>query len=284
MKRQRWFEIHDSRWFPGFLRDLVTEALEAVWNENRTYRPIARPLREALRQSGADCVVDLCSGGGGPWLGLYDEVAAGQPLQVHLTDRYPSTGLRAHANELRSCGCHRHVTASEQPVDARFVPSNLRGFRTMFSSFHHFDPVEARAMLADAFVQREGIAVFEAARRNAGTMLLLIGVPILALRAAARARPVRLRRIAWTFVVPVVPLVLWIDGLLSCLRSYAVEDLRELTVGLESPDYEWQLGEASGGKVEIRYLIGTPAPAARIRRAKDDLQPESEIGDNLARH
>ena len=67
-------------------------------------------------------------------------------------------------------------------------------------------------------------------------------------------------------VVPVVPAVLWIDGVLSCLRSYSVKDLRELTMGLEAPNYEWQAGEAEGGPVAIRYLIGTPA----ARLAEDE--------------
>jgi len=40
MDRQRWFEIHDQPWFPAFLRDLVTESLEAIWTETGTPRPV----------------------------------------------------------------------------------------------------------------------------------------------------------------------------------------------------------------------------------------------------
>ena len=90
MQRQRWFEIHDQAWFPTFLRDLTTEALEAVWIANRIYHPIAERLREAVRRSGAHRIIDLCSGGGGPWAGLYDEVAGGEPITLCLTDFYPN--------------------------------------------------------------------------------------------------------------------------------------------------------------------------------------------------
>lgn len=251
MHRQRWFEIHDQPWFPAFLRDRVTEALEAVWNANRTYAPIAGLLRAAVRQSGARQIVDLCSGGGGPWLGLYPDVANGQALTVWLTDLYPNAILarRTGSEALKAC------TA---PVDARSVPADLPGFRTIFSSFHHFDPEAARAMLANAFVHRQGIGIFEAARCTPWTLLAVQAVPILGMREAARARPVRFRRIAWTFLVPVVPLALWIDGLLSCLRSYSLADLRELTEGLTAPDYTWEIGEARTGRVPIRYLIGQP--------------------------
>ncbi|HLJ77409.1 MAG TPA: hypothetical protein VKT75_08345 [Acidobacteriaceae bacterium] len=260
MERQRWFEIHDSRWFPGYLRDLVTEALEAVWNTNHTYRPIAGRLREALQRSGSDCIVDLCSGGGGPWLGLYDDIARGQPLAVRLTDLYPNARLIAArcGNGNDRIEAQSGISACSEPVDARCVPVNLRGFRTIFSSFHHFDPEAARAMLEDAFRRREGIAVFEAARRDPLTLLSVAGVGLLSLRVAVMQRPVRASRLVFTFLLPVIPVTLWIDGLLSCLRSYSLNDMRELTAGLTAPDYAWEVGEERSGTVPIRYLMGTP--------------------------
>ena len=120
------------------------------------------------------------------------------------------------------------------------------------------DPDAARAMLADAFQRREGIAVFEGARRDAWTLIAVTAMPFLGLRAAARARPFRWDRFVWTFVLPVVPATLWVDGLLSCLRSYSLQDLGELTAGLSAPDYMWQIGDQRGGRVPIRYLVGSP--------------------------
>jgi len=262
MRRQRWFEVHDQPWFPAFLRDLVTEALEAVWNGNRTYRSIAARLREAVRRSGARQIVDLCSGGGGPWLGLYPEVADGQPLRVWLTDQYPNSlltaGMRDGSAEASGQGPSGALLACREPVDARAVPRDLGGFRTIFSSFHHFDPESARAMLADAFAHRQGIGIFEAARCTPWTLLAVNAMPLLELREAARARPVRFPRLFWSFVVPVIPATLWVDGMLSCLRSYSLADLAELTEGLTAEDYAWEIGEAGGGRVPIRYLIGCP--------------------------
>ena len=252
MQRQRWFEIHDQPWFPAFLRDRVTESLEAVWNQNRTYRPIAGRLRAAVQRSGAGQIVDLCSGGGGPWLGLYPDVVDGAAIPVCLTDFYPNTLVLNREAEA-------HLTAWREPVDARHVPAELRGFRTIFSSFHHFDPEAARAMLADAFERREGIGVFEGARRNVWTLIAVTAMPFLGIRAALTARPVRWNRILWSCVIPIVPVLLWVDGMLSCLRSYSLDDLRELTAGLQAPDYEWQIGDEKGGPVPIRYLIGVPS-------------------------
>ena len=258
MRRQAWFEIHDSAWFPPKLRDLVTEGLEKVWEANHTYRPITGRLRRALRQSRTRQVVDLCSGGGGPWLGLFDDVAEGRQLQVCLTDLYPNARLMR-----RVAGSGKGIQAYAEPVDARRIPDELPGFRTMFSSLHHFDPAEAHAILADAFHKREGIGIFEAARPKLKTVLLVTGVPLLALKAALQQRPCRRRLFFWSWVVPVVPAVLWLDGVLSCLRSYSEADMRELIAELQAPDYAWEVGIDRGGLVEIQYLVGIPVdPAA----------------------
>lgn len=255
MQRQRWFELHDQEWFPASMRDLVTEALEAMWNANRTYRCIIPLLRQAIDRSGTNRVVDLCSGGGGPWLSLYEDVSAGRPLEVCLTDLHPNAGVTVSAAR-RNNG----FRTRPEPVDARCVPADVVGFRTIFSSFHHFDPESARSMLADAFRRRQGIAVFEAAQRSPRTMVALTGVPLLALKTAASIRPFRWIRLFWTWILPVIPAVLWVDGILSCLRSYSLDDLRELTEGLSAPDYRWHIGEQNGGTVAITYLIGTPQP------------------------
>ena len=82
MRREEWFELHDHRLFPRFLRDLVTDALEAIWNRTNSYRVIVPRLRAAMEEAGTERIVDLCSGGGGPWLRLRQEFATGDGLPM----------------------------------------------------------------------------------------------------------------------------------------------------------------------------------------------------------
>jgi hypothetical protein len=48
--------------------------------------------------------------------------------------------------------------------------------------------------------------------------------------------------------------------LISCLRAYSVGELHEMTSGLESSGYRWEIGEKAGGWLPLRitYLIGRP--------------------------
>lgn len=254
MNRKPWFELHDSPRYPGFLRDMVTDGLEHTWNTLGSYGCIAALLRRAVAESGARTVVDLCSGGGGPWLSLAAEMkdASGQPVPVVLTDKFPN--LKAFERTRKASG--GRIQFSADPVDARAVDGGLRGFRTVFSAFHHFGPETVRAMLADAFEKREGIGVFELAQPRARTVALCFGMPVLNWLLTPGMRPLGWRRVVWTYLFPVIPFTLWADGILSCLRSYSLADMRELVGGLEAEDYRWEIGEAGRGKARVAYLVG----------------------------
>jgi len=267
MQRRAWFEIHDHRYFPRFLRDLVTDALEAMWNTQDTYGPIVPRLRQALRDAGTNNVVDLCSGGGGPWLRLSREFAGPgkRSPNICLTDIFPN---RRAFERLRE---EADVGFCAAPVNAMQIPRELAGFRTIFSSFHHFKPDDARAILKDAFEARQGIAVFETATRQPRTILVVFLLPFLTLLLAPGIRPFRWSRVLFTYLVPVIPFTLWLDGLLSCLRSYSESDFQDLVSGLAAEDYRWEVGMEQGRAVSVAYLIGCPQGLAETSREEVEL-------------
>jgi hypothetical protein len=256
MGRTELFEIHDHPWFPAFLRDLVTDALQGLWNFSNLYKPILPLLRNALSGAGTKEVIDLCSGGGGPWHQLVRDLERDQhfPISVCLTDKYPNQEgfLRAFSDSNAKIGFDpRSVLATD-------VPADQRGFRTIFSSFHHFRPTDARKVLVDAVERRRGIAIFEMARREPKTMLAICFLPFLILFLTPRIRPFRWARLLWTYVLPAVPFVLWFDGWMSCLRCYSHEELGELVRTLPREGYQWELGTQCDGFLPVTYLIGHP--------------------------
>jgi hypothetical protein len=260
MRRIQFVEIHDQPWFPAFLRDMVTDDLQVLLNLGNPYRAIVQRLGRALERARTHGVVDLCSGAGGPWpwlLRAFDE--EGLAIQVCLTDKYPNSEARASARAASAGGADYYSS----PVDATRVPAGLRGFRTMFSSFHHFPPEQARAILQDAISSGQGIGIFELPGRHLLTLLLVLLVPIGAI-AVPFLRPRRwpglLARLVWTLLLPVVPAVLLFDGIVSCLRAYSLGELRQLAEGPAENKYAWEIGEEKRGalRLPITYLIGYP--------------------------
>jgi hypothetical protein len=259
MRRTELFEIHDHPRFPALLRDLITDALQALWNFGNSYKPILPLLRNALDMVGTRDVLDLCSGGGGPWGQLVRDFESEQhfPISVCLTDKYPNQ----EAFERALSGSNSRIGFDPRPVHATEVPPDLRGFRTMFSSFHHFAATDAREVLVNAVERRKGIAIFETARREPKIVLAICIIPFLILFLTPRIRPFRWSRLFWTYGVPVVPFVLWFDGLMSCLRSYSHEELSELVQSLPEKGYRWKVGTQCGGFLPVTYLIGySPRP------------------------
>lgn len=263
MQRKEWFELHDQRLFPRFLRDLVTDALEALWRFGNSYRVIVPRLALAMQRTGTREVVDLCSGGGGPWPTLHRRFE--EKISVRLTDRYPNLEAFQHASQAAGT----RIGFERRSIDAKHIPARLTGFRTMFSSFHHFNPADARAILADAARQGRGIAIFEAAKRDARTLVLICTLPFAVLALTPAIRPFRWQRLFWTYLVPVVPFTVWFDGIMSCLRSYSVSDMRELTEGLGTENYSWEVGEERSGRVRVVYLIGAPRNVVESERSRE---------------
>jgi hypothetical protein len=257
MASVRLLELHDRPWFPEFLRREVVDALQMVLEATSAYLPVAPRLREALDRAGARRVLDLFSGAGGPWPSLVRlfEKEGPAPPEVFLTDKYPDTAKSSAAEPAPN-----HIHFVSEPVDATEIPEQLAGFRTIFSSFHHFNPCEARCFLQDSASKRRGVGIFEAASRHTLSMLSIFFMPVADWLLAPFRRPFRWSRLLWTYLIPVVPFVLLFDGLASCLRAYSLADLLNLTDGLTTEDYKWEIGEQSGGwlPVQITYVIGCP--------------------------
>jgi hypothetical protein len=254
----RLFEIHEQPWFPQFLREQFVDSLQMILEVTNTYQPIALLLRKRLQENGSERVVDLCSGAGGPWPSLvrdFETHGAVAP-EILLTDKYPST---TKLQSVESPAANRIHFLSDS-IDATRIPKYLRGFRTLFNSFHHLNPVEARDLLQDSVNRRQAIGVFEAPALHTLTVLSLFLIPIASWLFVPFRRPFRWSRLLWTYLIPVIPFVLLFDGLVSCLRAYSVGELHEMTSGIESIGYRWEIGEKAGGwlPVRITYLIGCP--------------------------
>ena len=254
----RLFELHEQAWFPQFLREQFVDSLQMILEVTNTYQPIASMLRKRLEECGSERVVDLCSGAGGPWPSLVRdfEIHGAVAPEVLLTDKYPST---TKLQDVESSTANRIHFLSDS-VDATRIPEYLRGFRTLFSSFHHLNPAEARGLLQDSVNRRQAIGVFEAPARNTLTLLSLLLIPIATWLFVPVRRPFRWSRLLWTYLIPVIPFVLFFDGVISCLRAYSVRELQEMTSAIESSGYRWEIGEHPGGflPVRITYLFGCP--------------------------
>lgn len=205
-------------------------------------------LTQVLDECGVDRIVDIGSGSGGPMQLVLKEMAKLGPLpHVTLTDLYPAPAGSS-------------LDYWPEPVCASNVPPELRGVRTLFTCFHHFNPPVARAVLGNAFAQRQPICIFEATSRTTLAIAASFAIPFLVLFLTPRVRPLSASQIALTYLIPIMPLLALWDGFVSQLRTYSIAELQALTRDYNAPDYVWKcdLIKGSGVPFSTSYLLGLP--------------------------
>jgi HAMP domain-containing protein len=131
----------------------------------------------------------------------------------------------------------------------------------MFNAFHHFRPRDAMAVLRDAVQAGQPIGIFEISERSLRTLVpMFLLVPLLVAITTPFIRPFRWRRLLWTYLVPLVPLACWWDGIVSQLRAYSRAELQDLAKAVGAPTYYWRAGRVPivSNPGYLTYLIGCP--------------------------
>lgn len=249
--RMHWFELADVEWYPRTLAEAGHAYLRRLEELAKVDVPLAERVGQALEESGAERWVDLASGAGGPAPSIRARLAAeGRPVPLTLTDRAPDPEALAAAAEADGVEVH------PEAVDATSVPTALPGLRTLFNALHHFPDGPARAALSDAVAKKQPILTAELSERTLPNVLGSLLIPLFVLLIMPTVRPLRLSWIVFTYLIPILPLTIWWDGLVSHLRTHSQDELRALTEGLD--DYEWTIGQDSLGPGRITWLFGRP--------------------------
>ena len=258
MWRLHLFEFGDKQWFPQVLRDAETAYLAIAYRLSPLPQRWAERISTVLDPGKAAEILDLCSGSGGPMALILEELERrGYQARATLTDLYPNPPSAPHPK----------ISWLAEPVDATRVSPMLAGVRTMFSAFHHFRPDAAKAILKDAYELRRAICIFESGSRTVLTAGMMLGVPVAVLALMPFARPFRWAYLVFTYLIPLVPLIILWDGMVSLVRVYSPEQMQELTEDLRAPDYAWEIGRihVRGIPGGLPYLIGQPAATVGSR-------------------
>ncbi|KAJ5558247.1 hypothetical protein N7535_008461 [Penicillium sp. DV-2018c] len=238
--RSQLLEIGDQTWCPTWLHQHEQLVLTQLWNlripgwsRGSLATQACAVFKEHLKDLSSYTVLDVCAGAGGPTPVLETELnkqleAEGrEPVQFVLTDLYP------HIEEWeRVSKKQQNVSYIETPIDARAVPRVAAGSgkecRIFNICFHHFGDEDAAGILKSAIQSADSFIIFEITARDLWTCLcspLVFFWTFFVTIVWYCNSPIHL---LFTFIVPVAPLALWIDGFISCLRTRTTEETWEL--------------------------------------------------------
>ncbi|MBQ4820294.1 hypothetical protein [Aquimarina sp. MMG016] len=256
MKRIHAFEFEDLQWFPKNIRNYMTDFLQFGANTFDIYKSIVPILNKGIQNSGTNRIIDLASGGGGGWLKLVQHLVQDNPdLKITLSDYYPNTA----AFKRTKAKLPRSFDYINDPVDAMNVPIDLKGFRTQFLSLHHFRPSEAKAILQNAVDTNQPIGIFEAQQRDIKSLVPMLLSPISVILMTPFIKPFRLDRLLFTYIIPILPLFILWDGVISVFRTYTTKELQKMTSELDNSNhFDWEIGTTKGKPSQILYVLGIP--------------------------
>lgn len=255
-------ELADYDWFPAVLRDGVTDFLAffAVFSglREKAYRAIAR----ALEMTNEGRIVELCAGsgfGGLKMLGRVASIARLPTLKLLLTDLYPS---REWPKVLALGG----GALSARTAEACRALQEERGVFVMFAALHHLQPSEVSSLVRTAADSGKAFVSVDYFQRGrlVDVIPLFLG-PLLMVVTAPLVYPFSVKRIVLSWIVPVLPVLLFLDTLLTILRSYRADELRRLIGEIDLPD---------GMRASVRELT---LCAGLIRMTCLEVLPEGAI-------
>jgi len=111
--------------------------------------------------------------------------------------------------------------------------------------------------LQNVINNESAIAIFEAQERNIKSALFMLLSPLNVLFMTPFIKPFKLRRIVFTYLIPILPILVCWDGFVSVLRTYSIKEMNTLISNLDNKDsFEWKLGKVKSGPSKITYLLG----------------------------
>lgn len=262
LKRVHLFEFGDQPWISGKLRTIYNEALNIGQRAGGQYRKMASAFHQWSTRCRADKVLDLASGGGAPLMAMMDSArAAGTELpQLICSDLFPD---RSRLERLRRAYGADRLDFIETPVSALERHPELPLARSICSALHHFSPDAARRIVESSLSPGGGLFILEPFTRDWHHLFVyvLLG-PWVYMAAPFFARRFSPATFLLCTVIPVVPFMIYWDGIVSVLRVHTPEEIRKMIPSDLEEEVFMEFGY-------VPYLLGCRAMYVALSRRPD---------------
>ena len=255
LPRLQLFEWEDQSFFPHQIRDALTNYLYLVWTVGGFYRTTLPVLEHTMHRCNRNHIYDLCSGGGGAWSHIVSALKERNvDIEVQLSDYYPN--LKAfEALHKQSDGT---IQFDAHSVNACTATLPTKAIVTLLLALHHFAPTDVEKILSNAVSQSSPIIIFEIQQRTVlDVLIMLIHLPICWI-VMPFMKPTWMQLLL-TYIVPVIPLCIVWDGMVSAMRTYTPEELMAMAHKVDPTGlFTWESGLSKHPLHSVSYFVGCP--------------------------
>ncbi|MEM6698911.1 MAG: hypothetical protein AAF806_17240 [Bacteroidota bacterium] len=227
MKRKQVPQLINQAWFPSFLRNCIHEFMTWFVNKIGAAKPFLPVIEKGLLHSKTKKIINIDS-----------QVGAGfETLEPHLPENVEIVNI---------------------PLEQ--LAAEQEGLYVQVNAFHQLSVVEARKLLTKISENGQPLAIVEGNNDSLWQVVgMTIFVPLTIILTAPFVKPFRIGRLVFTYLLPILPFVTFLDGFLALFKLYAPKDLDELVSTVNTTAYEWESGKMDNGRGgKIIYLLGFP--------------------------
>ncbi len=227
-KRKHWAEFGDQQWMSGWIREGYLDCLNFGLRVGGQFRQLHTVFADWTKRNEHLPILDLGSGGGGPIETMLREAHRSRTRlpQIFLSDLHPSVD---HYARLSSAFSSQQLSFISQPVSATQTAHLQFTLRSLCATFHHFRPETARDVIRDALTCGRSLLIVEPLQRDLRHLLLvLLSGPFAYMLAPLFASRWSWRKFLFTSIVPILPLMVMWDGVVSVLRTYTASEIKSL--------------------------------------------------------
>lgn len=208
-------ELEDYSWFPSVLRNFQLEFIGFIVSRFNVYDVFITYIK-TLPLS-VQSMTDLCSGSGEPALSIFRKCNCFSSLS--LSDKYPNASILID-------GKISYKILKTDVLDMEFKHGT---YYTMFNAFHHFRD-EEKLKIAHK-IQVSGSAAFIVEILEP-TLICLVKIffitTIGCLLLTPFIPPFSIKRLFFTYILPINILAITYDGIVSVLKSRSITQYQNL--------------------------------------------------------
>lgn len=237
-------ELEDYNWFPAELRKQQTGYIGWMVRTFKAYDFLIHEIDKEA-DSHQRRITDLCSGNGGPWQSLakHDQFSN---CEIVLTDLYPQIPEKLTPN------C-RYET---NPVSALDCMNKAKGLVTMFNAFHHFNSLQRKEIVKQMIENERTFMACEILRPKwLDFFRIVLATTLGQLLFAPFVSPFSLKRILFTYIIPINIITVTYDGAVSVFKSLSAKDWNELTEMVSEMGGEARIIRKNGIFVHTTALV-----------------------------
>jgi hypothetical protein len=226
-QRLHLFEFGDQPWLKGWFRETYLECLNLNFRMGGHYKKMDLPFLSWLNLGRGNEVHDFASGGALPIETILTSLKErGEKVpRVTLSDLFPDIEKYKKLKDQLGSDV---VNFLEEPVSLMEMEKYPSQFKSICSALHHFSKEDARKIINGALNSGRGLFIMEPFQRSMGHLLMVAVFGLIPAMLSPFLGTFSFKKLFFCTILPVIPLMLYVDGIVSVLRTYSFEELQSL--------------------------------------------------------